>query len=146
MKNSKRFLMAIFGLLVFSAFGCEKEKIISESELPTSIKIYLETHFPSCGIIRIVKEKEDNKPSFDIDLDCGINIEFYANGQVIDIDGTSKLPDSVIPDKILDYTTTNYPDDFIIGWELEGNNQQVELNTIVVLEFDSDGNFLRTVD
>ncbi len=146
MKNLKLFLTVILGLLIFSAFSCEKEETISESEVPTSIKTYLEKHFPSCGIIRIVKEKEDNKPSFDIDLDCGINIEFYANGQVIDIDGTSKLPDSVIPDKILDYTTTNYSDDFIIGWELEGNNQQVELNTTVVLEFDSDGNFLRTVD
>ena len=125
--------------MLLCGFGCEKE-------LPSSIKAYLETHFPSCRVVKIVKEKEDNKPSYDIDLDCGVNIEFYDNGEVIDIDGTSKLPDSVIPYNILNYTTTNYPNDFIIGWELEGNNQQVELNTTVVLEFDSVGNFMRVIN
>jgi hypothetical protein len=145
MKISKAFLIFTIGLFIFSALGCEKEETISESELPVEIKTYLETHFPSCGILKIVKDKEENEQSFDIDLDCGVNIEFNGNNQVIDIDGTSKLPDSVIPDKILNYTATNYPNDFIIGWELEGNNQQVELNTNVVLEFDSDGDFLRIV-
>lgn len=146
MKNPKIFLILILGLFAFSAIGCEKEKTIGESELPLSIRTYLETHFPACNILKVVKDTEDNQPSYDIDLDCGVNIEFYATGQVIDIDGTFKLPDSVIPDKILDYTATHYPNDFIIGWELEGAKQQVELNIDIELEFDLDGNFLGIVD
>lgn len=146
MRNTKIIFILIFSLFAFSTIGCEKEKTIDESELPLNIKTYLETHFADCNILKVARDTEDGQPSFDIDLDCGVNIEFYATGQVIDIDGSSKLPDSVIPDEILSYTTANYPNDFIIGWELEGDKQQVELNTDIELEFEIDGNFLRVVD
>lgn len=146
MRNTKIIFLLILSLFAFSTIGCEKEKTIDESELPLSVKTYLETHFADCNILKVAKDTEDGQPSIDIDLDCGVNIEFYATGQVIDIDGTSKLPDSVIPDEILAYTATHYPNDFIIGWDLEGDRQQVELNTDIELEFDMDGNFLRVVD
>lgn len=146
MKNLKISSILFLGLMVFSVYGCEKEEIIKENELPSSIRSYLETHFSSCNTTKIVKEKESNELSYDITLDCGINIEFNGSNQVTDIDGTSQLPNTVIPSNILDYTSTNYSNDFIIGWELEGNNQQVEMNTNVVLEFDSNGSFLRIID
>lgn len=146
MKNSKSFLALIVGLFIFAFISCEKETIITEAELPTSIKTYLDTHFSTCNITKIIKDESKKELSYDITLDCGINIEFNGDNQVIDIDGTSQLPNSVIPSTILNYTATNYPNDFIIGWEIEGSNQQVELNTTLVLEFDSNGNFLRIVD
>lgn len=145
MKNSKIFFLLMLPIFTFLVLGCEKEDTVDESNLPPSISTYLQTHFPSCNILKVVKDSEDNQPSYDIDLDCGVNIEFYATGKVIDIDSNSKLPDSVIPEMILDYTATNYPNDFIIGWELEGVNQQVQLNIDIELEFDMDGNFLRLV-
>ncbi|PVX49295.1 putative PepSY-like beta-lactamase-inhibitor [Balneicella halophila] len=146
MKDLKISSILLLGLMIFSVFGCEKEEIIKENELPSSIKSYLDTHFTSCNTTKIIKDEESNELSYDITLDCGVNIEFNGNNQVIDIDGTSQLPNSVIPSNILDYTSTNYSNDFIIGWELEGNNQRVEMNTNVVLEFDSNGDFLRIVD
>ncbi|MBP8754743.1 MAG: PepSY-like domain-containing protein [Chitinophagales bacterium] len=146
MKNSKRVLFMTLVVFIFTALGCEKEGIINENKLPTDIKMYLETHFPSCSTIRIIKDEENKELTYDITLDCGINIEFNGNNEVIDIDGISQLPNSVIPSNILDYTLIEYPNDFIIGWELEGINQQIELNTTLVLEFDSNGNFLRIVD
>lgn len=146
MKNSKLFLVMMLGLLTFSVLSCKKEEMINENELPSSIKTYLQTHFTSCNTTKIIRDKEKNELSYDITLNCGVNIEFNGNNQVIDIDGTTQLPNTVIPSNILNYTSTNYPDNFIIGWELEGINQQIELNNTIVIEFDLSGKFLRTVD
>ena len=146
MKNSRSFLLPVFCFFIFSIIGCGKEKVIKENELPLTIRTKLETHFASCNIIKIVKDKEDNELSYDITLDCGINIEFNGQNQVIDIDGVSQLPNSVIPAGILNYTSLNYPNDFIRGWELEGANQRIDLNSDLVLEFDANSNFLRIVD
>jgi hypothetical protein len=55
-----------------------------------------------------------------------------------------KLQDSVIPTKILDYVSSTYPDNYIIGWELEDKGrQQVTLNNNLELEFDKDSKYLR---
>lgn len=145
MSNFKSSSILLLGILFFSFYSCEKEKIINENKLPSAINTYVKTHFATCKITKIVKGKENNKLSYDLDLDCGVNIEFNDNNQVIDIDGISQLPDSTIPNNILSYISANYPNNFIIGWELEGNNQRVDLNTNIVLEFDSNGSFLRII-
>ena len=61
----------------------------------------------------------------------------------IDIEGISKLPDSVIPSKIREYVVANYPQNHIIGWEIDGRNQQVELDNDLDLEFTMNGDFIR---
>ena len=132
-------------MLFIAITSCEKEKTVSESELPSAIKSYLVTHFADCGVSKVVREKKKKKISHDINLSCGVNIEFNDQDQVIDIDGTSQLPNSVIPAPILAYTSLNYPNSVIIGWELEGSNQHIELNTATELVFDSSGNFLYSI-
>ncbi len=60
-----------------------------------------------------------------------LKVDFFLSSiekkEVIDIEGLTKLPDSVIPAKLLEYATTNYPDNYIIGWELDDRNQQIKL-------------------
>ena len=62
---------------------------------------------------------------------------------IIDVDGVIQLPNSVIPQSILDYVSVNYPNNVITDWELEFNHQQVELNNNIELEFEMNGNFIR---
>lgn len=81
--------------------------------------------------------------TYDILLDGNIKLEFNKKNQIIDIESREKLPDSVIPAKILDYVSANYSGNFITGWEIDGRNQQVKLNNGLELEFNMDGDFLR---
>jgi len=53
------------------------------------------------------------------------------------------LPNSVIPEKILQYVTVNYPTNFITDWKLDGKNQEVQLDNGLNLEFNIKGDFLR---
>jgi len=69
-------------------------------------------------------------------------LEFNSDKEIVDIEAKSKLPDSVIPDLILQYVIKNYPDNYIIKWELEYKRQEVKLNNGLELVFNMDGSFL----
>lgn len=130
-------------LAVFAFVGCDKETIVKDSDLPKEIHSFITTHFPGKRIIQAVKERDGLELTYDILLDGNIKLEFNKKNQIIDIESREKLPDSVIPAKILDYVSANYSGNFITGWEIDGRNQQVMLNNGLELEFNMDGDFLR---
>ena len=134
-------------LTIFSSCSKDDDNIIdvllTEAEIPTGIKSYIETHFSSNRIVRAEKDTENNTITYEIYLNENINLEFNSTSEIIDIDGVIQLPNSVIPQSILDYVSTNYANNFITDWELEFNHQQVELNNKIELEFELNGNFIR---
>ena len=130
-------------LAAFTFAGCEKETPVQENDLPNEIRTFITTHFPANKIIQSVKDRDGLEVTYDVILDGNISLEFNKKKEIIDIDGTTRLPDSFIPSRILDYVSENYPDNFIIGWELDDRNQQVKLDNRMELEFNMAGDFLR---
>lgn len=130
-------------LVPFMFISCEKEKVMSLTDIPSEISDYVSTHFTDSPIIQSIKDKDGFELTYDVILDGGFFLEFNRKKEVIDIDGLTKLPDSVIPAKLLDYATSNYPDNSIIGWELDDRNQQIRLENGLELEFTMNGDFLR---
>lgn len=130
-------------VLTFSLSSCEKEEIMPVSELPNEITSYITKHFPNNTIKQVIKDRDGLTKTYDILLSESISLEFNRQKEIIDIDGVSKLPDSVIPDKIREYVRNNYPDNFITDWEIDGRNQQVQLDSGLDLEFNMKGDFLR---
>ncbi len=124
--------------------GCEKEQVVAYNDVPQEIQSYVETHFSSNKILQTLKDTEGLTLTYDVTLDSAISLEFNRSKEIISIDANSKLPDSVIPKKILTYVLTNYPDLVITDWEKESRKvQQIELNNGLDLEFDEEGNYLR---
>ncbi len=140
----KKFLSLILVFLstTITLLGCEKETSINPNKLPTEILNYISTHFPDNPIKKAVIEKEWLKKSYEIKLYDNIVLEFNKDKVIVDIEAKSKLPDSVIPDLILQYVIKNYPDNYIIKWELEYKGQEIKLNNGLELVFDIDGSFL----
>ena len=136
----KLFLIAIVPFLLIS---CEKEKIMSSSKIPSEISDFVGTHFPENPIIQAIKDTDGFELTYDITLEGVYFLEFNRKKEVIDMEGLLKLPDSVIPAKLLDYVSSNYADTFIIGWELNDRNQQVKLDNGLELIFTMNGDFLR---
>lgn len=129
--------------VVFSLSSCDKEEIIPSSELASEITSYISTHFPNNTIIQVIKDRDGFTKNYDILLSENVNLEFNRKKEIIDIDGVTQLPNSVIPEKILQYVTTNFSANFITGWELDDKNQQVQLDNGLDLEFNMQGAFLR---
>lgn len=144
MRNFISFGTILFFLMGMGLMGsCDKEVDLSPSDLPAEIAAYLEMHFPDHSVIRAVEDIDGRSKTYEIRLEGGFKLEFDKNKEVIEIEGKSKLPDSVIPGKILQYVQEHYPDQYIIEWELEGKNQQVKLDDKVELLFSMDGEFIK---
>lgn len=142
MKNLIRTTLVMLTLLATMS-SCEKEELIPTIDLPVEITEYISTHFPNNPIVQSVLDQEGLTKTYEILLEGNFRLEFNNKYEVTDIDGLTQLPNSVIPQPILDYVAQNYPDNFIIGWELERTHQQVELNNNIELEFEMDGTFIR---
>ena len=128
-------------LIMFTA--CDKESVIAADGLPKDAQLFIAQHFPDQEIIQVVKERDDLKTGYDVYLSDGFNLDFDKKGNIIGVEGTSKLPDSVVPAKILAYVQANYPDSFIRDWELDDRGQEVTLSNGMDLKFDKEGNFIR---
>lgn len=131
--------------IVFSTFvfGCEKETIIPNTNIPTEIKEFTQTHFPNNSILQLIKDKDIFSKTYDLLMDKGISLEFNRNYKIIGIDSDSKLPDSVIPEKLRSYVNTNYSGSYITDWNIDGNIQQIQLNNGLELDFNLNGDFVR---
>ena len=130
-------------MAIFTFASCDKETVVQDNDLPKEISMFITTHFPSNKIIQSIKDRDGLELTYDILLDGNIKLEFNSKKQIIDIESRDKLPNSVIPAKIIDYVSANYPDNFITGWELDNKHQQVKLNNGLELEFSMSGDFLR---
>lgn len=143
-------ILPLFGLVAMSAIfvACDSdndsnERILNENEIPSAILTYKNQHFPQHEIIRAVQDNERNGTIYEIYLNRNLELDFNGNLQIIDIDGSEQLPDSVIPSPILTYVNQNYSGNYITDWELERNHQQIGLNNGIYIEFDMDGSFIR---
>ena len=134
-------LSALFVSLLLA--GCDKESVMPVDEMPSEIQTYVSTHFPDNKVLQVIEDQDGFTKSYEVALDGSISLEFNRDKEIIDIDGVSALPNSVIPEKISTYVTDNYADNVIISWELDDRNQQVELDNGIELEFTMDGDFLR---
>lgn len=144
MKNiSKLLIIASSLVLSLTLSSCNKEEIISSSKLPSEITTYISTHFPTHTVLQVTKEIDGFIKTYEIILSESLSLEFNRKKEVTDIDGISQLPNSVIPEKIRTYVSTNFSDNYIIGWKLERNTQQIKLDNGLELEFNKKGDFLR---
>ena len=139
----KKLLFLVFMMTTLILTGCDKETILNENDIPVEIKTYVEPHFPASKILQCVKDKDGLELNYDVIIEGNFKLEFNKKKEIESIDGVTQLPDSVIPAKILNYVQTNYASNFITDWDLDRNDQQVELDNGLELKFNKSGDFLR---
>ena len=128
--------------------GCNDEKVVNETSLPARAKQFVEAHFPDAAISQVVRDRDDLTKSYDVILDNQVKLEFDDDGECYAVEGSrnAKLPDTIIPLKVLEYVKTTYPEQFIVEWEKDKTTQEVKLSNRVDLIFNLSGTFLRLDD
>lgn len=141
-------LASILAILLFVATACDNEKVVDETKLPVNAQDYIEARFPTARITQVVRDREDLETSYDVILDNQVKLEFDKQGDCYSIESrhTEKLPDTVIPLKVLEYVQEHYPDAFITDWEKDKTDQEVRLSDNKELVFNLAGTFLRIDD
>lgn len=133
-------------VLLFSFSGIYAQKNVEK--LPQTTKDFIKTNFPSEKITRMEKEKDlldfGNEDLYEVVLENGIKMDFNKAGELTEINSRNgvAIPEGTIPANINSYVQKNYPGLHITSWEVDNNDQEVELSDGTDLEFDSAGKFL----
>lgn len=141
MQNLKK-LVAISALIFFATHTNAQEVRIQPNQVPAAISQFVRKHYPAIKITSVTREENLSKTEYDVRLDNGTKLEF-VNNKIDEIEGIQRIPNSILPVKILRYIQTNYPNSYATEWKNEGRRQKVELNTGLELEFDRSGRFLK---
>ncbi len=145
----KKFVLGTF--LMFFLMVCftackddDDDIVIGVDQLPTEAKAFINLHFSAQSITKVEQEKDgDVVTGYDVTLNNGVNLDFDAQGRITQVESNSKLPDAIVPAKILLYVSQNYPGVFINEWERRATEQEVGLSNGIDLVFDLNGEFLR---
>lgn len=146
MRNEMNKLLILIALVLVGFKVNAQDRDIPLEEVPEQIAAYLETHFPDISVIEASFDDHVIYKKYEISLKGRTSLEFTPDFKVKEIKSKSKLPDSVIPEKILKYVQANYPNNVITDWELDDGNQQIELDNGLDIEFSLDGLFIRVED
>lgn len=140
MKNLVFALFVLFGLS-----ACDKEEIVAVNDLPEAASQYINTHFAGEEVAQVVKDRDGARRSYEVQLKNGVELEFTKDGVIKSVESkrNDRLPNSVIPAKLLGYVQTNFPDDYIVAWSMDDRDQEIELSNGLELKFNKEGDFLR---
>lgn len=117
-------------------------------ELPQEIQDFISQHFEGIAIKSAEQEKDllnfGNGEMYEVELANGIKLDFNKAGQVTEIESKENvaIPQAALPSNIYAYVERNY-DAHIVNWEVDSNDQEVELSDGTDLEFDKSGKFLK---
>ncbi|MCZ9869904.1 PepSY-like domain-containing protein [Brachyspira hyodysenteriae] len=81
----------LFLILVISVYA---DVYIAPNQLPNNILQFINTFFPNSSIMYA----EMDRKKYEIALDNGVEIEFFRNGELKEIDGNyTALPSNILP-------------------------------------------------
>ncbi|MDR1130415.1 MAG: PepSY-like domain-containing protein [Prevotellaceae bacterium] len=148
MKGTARLTM--FLALMTAFCSCEKEEIITETELPATSREFVRTHFPDAGISLIIRETETFSSDYTVYLTNGFEIDFTKSGDWDDVDGKyTAIPESILnllPQGIPEYVKNTLKDCHIVEVNKEHYGYEIELSNRMELKFNSKGEFIRIDD
>ncbi|HLV52630.1 MAG TPA: PepSY-like domain-containing protein [Cryomorphaceae bacterium] len=138
-----RFTFTLSFLFLFSANVFSQKVVLNPPEIPAEITKFVETHFPDTPIAIATLDNDDRNAEYEILLKDRTKLEFDHNFQLEKAESLNALPNSMFPQSVLDYVSANYPNSKITEWDIDRNDQEIELDNELELKFDKQGNFLR---
>lgn len=146
----------LFKVLTLSVLGvvaltsCEDMKLfettILPADAPTAIQAYVDTHFVAHTIQYIERDRDEVALRYEVYLSDNVLLEFDSDYEIKEIYSETRLPDSVIPNAILNHVEANFPDRDITDWELYRNRQEIQLDNNLEVHYDLEGTFIRIDD
>ena len=141
-------VMFLFASLLLTMNACSsKPQVATFNELPAPAQQFITTYFAQSDIAWIQWERDGMSKEYEVRLNNGTWIEFYSDGALEKIDcKTNAVPAGIVPETVVNYVSTNFPQAVIVKYQIDRCDQEVELNTGLELVFDLNGNFLHIDD
>lgn len=107
---------------------------IAPNQLPNNILQFINKFFPNSSIMYA----EMDRKKYEIALDNGVEMEFFRNGELKEIDGNyTALPFNILPQSVANTVLKTYPNTVITKIKKKWNLYEVKLNNMMELYIDS---------
>ena len=120
--------------LTASIFAYADGMYITPNQLPSNILQFIKTYFQNSNIIYA----EMDRKTYEIALDNGVEIEFFRNGDLKEIEGNyTALPSNILPQSVANTVAKTYPNNVITKIKKKWNIYEVKLNNMMELYIDA---------
>ena len=111
--------------------------------LPEMVKSAVLKNFADSAVQYVTWEKAVGKDKYDFLMQNETKIEYFENGILHEIECKTGIPDALVPEPILKYVRSTFPNAIITEYKNNPWNHEVELNNDMELVFSRGGSFLR---
>ena len=138
----KKFIIMLMALMPATIALASDDRPITYEQLPAAARTFIEQNFPDAKVALATVESPHWNPTYDVIFTDGTKMEFIASGQWKDVDCKySRVPDSVIPEKIRAFLAKHHPDSYVKEIERSRSKYEVKLDNGLEVRFDTSGEF-----
>ena len=129
-------------IMMTSIVTMANDVIVAVNQLPEQAQVFMKTYFAQDNIAYATADKTVGFiTEYNVRLADGTEIEFSRDGSLKKVDCKMRpIPTGVVPQKIVAYIQTAFPNTMIKEYKIEFFGQKVELTNELELVFDKDGN------
>lgn len=130
-------------LLIVSVIACvtvmkADDRPVTPEQLPNAARNFIETYYPETGVLLATKDDDFIRPEYNVVLENGVAIQFENDGRLEKINTRNgAVPAGIVPEQILEFVRSHYPDAFVTEYEIGRKSYEVKLSNRMELEFNS---------
>ena len=126
-------------LIIFSSVLAADDWKVDPNELPQSAIDFINKFFPNN---RIILAERDRK-KYEIVLENGVELEFFINGELKEVEGNYvAVPPEILPKTVANTVSVTIPNTTITKIKKKWNLYEVKLNNSMALYIDVNGQLL----
>ena len=134
-------------LLVASSFFASAQVQHKVKKLPPEATAFLEANFKGIAIQEIIKEAEGTTFKYEVTLANGAEVDFNSRGRWREVASkTTSLPTTMFQSTVGEYIKKTYPNTKVTEVKKGNRFNFVEINSEIMLQFDTEGNFYRIME
>ena len=145
----KRFaiIALILSVCVLGAFAKKGKQPIPYKGLPKEVRKEFRKAYSSKDVQFVTIEKKAFKHyEYTLVLADDTQVVFNEKAQVVKAKNPEGVKEEFIPEELVEYIKTTFPNAVITEYEKDSNKQEIVLNDKITLIFKNNGKFLRIED
>ena len=141
MKKMKYYSLIVWLLALVMMVSCE------DVSVPVQATAFIDQYFPESSVVLVEIENDEGTREYSVWLNDGTKIEFDVQGNWKRV-GRKKtgVPSILIPDTIMQYVKTHYPNNVVTKFSRKEYGYKLELSDDMDLRFNKQFQFIGEID
>ena len=141
MKKMKYYSLIVWLLAFVMMVSCE------DVSVPVQATAFIDQYFPESSVVLVEIENDEGTREYSVWLNDGTKIEFDVQGNWKRV-GRKKtgVPSILIPDTIMQYVKTHYPNNVVTKFSKKEYGYKLELSDDMDLRFNKQFQFIGEID